>query len=47
LAPLGIAVSGTNPALLLHRPSVEELLTDQALDSSLDRLESRLGTRRS
>jgi predicted Zn-dependent protease len=36
LAPLGIGVSGTNPAILLQRPSVEDFLTDQALDSSLD-----------
>jgi predicted Zn-dependent protease len=36
LAPLGISVSGTNPAILLQRPSVEDFLTDQALDSSLD-----------
>jgi predicted Zn-dependent protease len=36
LAPLGIGVSGTNPAILLQRPSVEAFLTDQALDSSLD-----------
>jgi predicted Zn-dependent protease len=36
LAPLGISVSGTNPAILLQRPSVEDFLTDQALDSSLE-----------
>jgi beta-barrel assembly-enhancing protease len=36
LAPLGISVSGTNPAILLQRPSVEDLLTDQALDSYLE-----------
>jgi beta-barrel assembly-enhancing protease len=36
LAPLGIVVSGTNPAMLLYRPSVEDFLTDQALDSSVD-----------
>jgi predicted Zn-dependent protease len=41
LAPVGITVSGTNPAILLHRPSVEHLLADQALDSSLE-----LATRR-
>jgi predicted Zn-dependent protease len=35
LAPLGVSVSGTNPAILLQRPSVEYFLTDQALDSSL------------
>ncbi len=35
LAPIGIGVSGTNPAILLQRPSVEDFLTDQALDSSL------------
>ena len=35
LAPLGIGVSGTNPVMLLQRPSVEDFLTDQALDSSL------------
>jgi beta-barrel assembly-enhancing protease len=36
LAPVGISVSGTNPAILLQRPSVEALLTAQALDSSLE-----------
>jgi beta-barrel assembly-enhancing protease len=36
LAPVGITVSGTNPAILLYRPSVEHLLADQALDSSLE-----------
>jgi predicted Zn-dependent protease len=36
LAPAGISVSGTNPAVLLQRPSVEEFLTAQALDSSLE-----------
>ena len=36
LAPLGISVSGTNPAILLQRPSIEYFLSDQALDSSLD-----------
>jgi predicted Zn-dependent protease len=41
LAPVGITVSGTNPAVLLQRPSVEHLLADQALDSSLE-----LATRR-
>jgi beta-barrel assembly-enhancing protease len=41
LAPVGISVSGTNPAILLQRPSVEHLLADQALDSSLE-----LATRR-
>jgi beta-barrel assembly-enhancing protease len=35
LAPVGISVSGTNPAVLLQRPSVEDLLADEALDSSL------------
>jgi predicted Zn-dependent protease len=36
LAPLGISVSGTNPAILLQRPRVEDFLTDQALDASLE-----------
>jgi beta-barrel assembly-enhancing protease len=36
LAPLGISVSGPNPAILLQRPSVEYFLSDQALDSALD-----------
>jgi beta-barrel assembly-enhancing protease len=36
LAPLGISVSGTNPVILLQRPSVEYFLSDQALDSSLE-----------
>jgi predicted Zn-dependent protease len=36
LAPLGISVSGTNPVILLQRPSIEYFLSDQALDSSLD-----------
>jgi beta-barrel assembly-enhancing protease len=36
LAPLGVSVSGTNPAILLQRPSIEYFLTDQALDSSLN-----------
>ena len=36
VAPLGISVSGTNPAILLQRPSIEYFLSDQALDSSLD-----------
>ena len=36
LAPIGISVSGTNPVILLQRPSVEYFLSDQALDSSLD-----------
>src|SRR5262245_10278624 len=36
LGPLGISVSGTNPVILLQRPSVEYFLSDQALDSSLD-----------
>ena len=36
LAPLGVSVSGTNPVILLQRPSVEYFLSDQALDSSLD-----------
>jgi beta-barrel assembly-enhancing protease len=36
LAPLGISVTGTNPAILLQRPSVDYFLTDQALDASLD-----------
>jgi predicted Zn-dependent protease len=36
LAPLGVTVSsGVNPAVLLQRPSVEEILRDQALDTSL------------
>jgi predicted Zn-dependent protease len=35
LAPLGVTVSGgVNPAVLLQRPSVEEILRDQALDTS-------------
>ncbi|MGH8071993.1 MAG: M48 family metalloprotease [Candidatus Entotheonellia bacterium] len=46
LAPLGISVSGTNPALLLQRPSVEYFLTDQALDSSLDLAARRPSTGR-
>jgi predicted Zn-dependent protease len=41
LAPIGISVSGTNPAILLQRPGVEDVLTDQALDASLE-----LATRR-
>jgi predicted Zn-dependent protease len=36
LAPLGVSVSGTNPAILLQRPSVEYFLTDQGLESSLE-----------
>jgi beta-barrel assembly-enhancing protease len=36
LAPLGVSVSGTNPVILLQRPSVEDFLADQALDSSLE-----------
>ena len=36
LAPVGISVNGTNPAVLLQRPSVEAFLTAQALDSSLE-----------
>jgi beta-barrel assembly-enhancing protease len=36
LAPVGISVGGTNPAILLQRPSIEDFLTDQALDSSLE-----------
>ncbi|HSF28873.1 MAG TPA: M48 family metalloprotease [Candidatus Tectomicrobia bacterium] len=46
LAPLGISVSGTNPAILLQRPSVEDFLTDQALDSSLELAARRRGTGR-
>jgi predicted Zn-dependent protease len=46
LAPLGIGVSGTNPAILLQRPSVEYFLTDQALDSSLDLAARRSSTGR-
>ena len=35
LAPLGVMVSGgVNPAVLLQRPSVEDLLHEQALDTS-------------
>src|SRR5919197_1138049 len=35
LAPLGVTVSGgVNPAVLFQRPSVEENLRDQALDTS-------------
>jgi predicted Zn-dependent protease len=36
LAPLGVSVGGTNPIILLQRPSIEYFLADQALDSSLD-----------
>lgn len=36
VAPLGISVAGTNPAILLQRPSIEYFLSDQALDSSID-----------
>jgi beta-barrel assembly-enhancing protease len=46
LAPLGISVSGTNPAILLQRPSVEDFLTAQALDSSLQLTARRLPTGR-
>jgi beta-barrel assembly-enhancing protease len=46
LAPLGIGVSGTNPAILLQRPSIEYFLTDQALDSSLDLAAHRSSTGR-
>ena len=35
LAPLGVTVSsGVNPAVLLQRPSVEDILREQALDTS-------------
>jgi beta-barrel assembly-enhancing protease len=46
LAPLGISVSGTNPAILLQRPSVEYFLIDQGLDSSLDLAQRRPTTGR-
>jgi beta-barrel assembly-enhancing protease len=46
LAPLGVSVSGTNPAILLQRPSVEDFLTDQALDSSLELAARRTPTGR-
>ena len=36
VAPLGISVAGTNPVVLLQRPSIEYFLSDQALDSSID-----------
>jgi predicted Zn-dependent protease len=46
LAPLGISVSGANPAILFQRPSVEDFLTDQALDSSLELATHRPSTGR-
>lgn len=37
LAPLGVAIGGgVNPAVLLQRPSVEDLLTAKALDTSFE-----------
>ena len=47
LAPVGITVGGANPAVLLQRPSVEDLLAGEALDSSLELATRRTPTGRS
>jgi predicted Zn-dependent protease len=47
LAPLGISVSGgANPAVLFQRPSVEDLLHDEALDTAYALSNRPTGSRR-